>query len=386
MLMRTKVLDAPSIATPRLERAVGNGQPPEVIELDRFPFTVGRNETCDYQIASTRVSREHAELLRQGDTFRVRDLQSTNGTFLNGQRITGEAPLRDGDLLVIADVEFCFCNRLQSAGRITVTQVMDAPPEDDSDTAIARDFVAAVRSLQESLLHRAARNRFQPIVDLTDGQTVGFEALPRQPQGIAPLSTSDSLLAVECRLTERFQHVHRLMAVEQAAKIPGDVSLLLSLRPAEVGADALPHSLARLQSMLQGRAIIAGIPDSAVADIPYFRHFLDRLRELGLKIAYDGFAAGHAQIKAHRELAPDYVKLAPLLARGVDRSSERQRQLSALVQAAGEIGSELIITGIHSENEAQTCRELGCRLAQGDHYGRPQTIDWPAPDNASVSI
>ena len=384
--MRTKVLDAPSIAKPRLERAVGNGQPPELIELDRFPFTVGRSETCDYQIASTRVSREHAELTRQGEAFRVRDLQSTNGTFLNGQRINGEAPLRDGDLLVIADVEFCFCNRMQSAGRITVTKVMDAPPEDDSDTAVARDFVAAVRGLQESLLHRAARNRFQPIVNLTDGQTVGFEAVPRQPHSASPLPNSESLLAVECRLTERFQHVHRLIAAEQAAKMPAPVSLLLSLRPAEVGADALPYSLARLKSMLPGRSVIAGIPDSAVADIPYFRHFVERLRELGLKVAYDGFAAGHAQIKAHKSLAPDFLKLAPLLVRGIDRSSERQRQLRALVEAAGEIGSQLIVTGIHGENEAQTCRELGCCLAQGDHYGRPQTIDWPAPESGSLSI
>jgi EAL domain-containing protein (putative c-di-GMP-specific phosphodiesterase class I) len=376
--MRTNVLDATKLAAPRLERAVGNGQPPELIELERFPFTVGRNETCDYQIASTRVSREHAEIARQGDTFRVRDLQSTNGTFLNGQRINGESPLRDGDLLVIADVEFCFCNRLQSAGRITVTQVMDSSPEDDADTSIARDFVAAVRNLQESLLHRAARNRFQPIVNLADGQTVGFEAIPRPRQSAAPQLGSDAILAVECRLTERIQHVHRLIAAEQAAKLPGSVSLMLSLRPAEVGADALPGSLARLQSLLPGKRIIAGIPDSAVADIPYFRSFIQRLRDLGVQVAYDGFAAGHAQLKAHKDLAPDFVKLAPMLVRGIDRSSDRQRQLRSLVEAAGEIGAQLIAAGIHSENEAQTCRELGCRLAQGDHYGRPQTIDWPA--------
>ncbi len=382
--MRTKVLDAPSLAAPRLERAVGNGQPPELIELDRFPFTMGRNDTCDYQIASTRVSREHAEISRQGESFRVRDLQSTNGTFLNGQRINGEAPLRDGDLLVIADVEFCFCNRLQSAGRITVTQVMDSPPEDDADTSLARDFVATVRSLQEALLHRAARNRFQPIVDLNDGQTVGFEALPR-PRQVA-LTGGDLVMAVECRVTERMQHVHRLMAAEQAARLSGEISLLLTLRPAEVGADELPHWLARLQSLVPGKRIVAGIPDSAVADIPYFRTFVDRLRDLGVQVAYDGFAAGHAQVKGHKDLAPDYLKLAPMIARGIDRSSERQRQLRSLVEAAEEIGSQLIATGIHSENEAQTCRELGCRLAQGDHYGRPQTIDWPVLDGTGVSL
>lgn len=377
--MRTKMLSAPQAVAPWLERTDATGQA-ELIALEQFPFTVGRNESCDYQIMSSRVSREHAEILFDGTQFRVRDLKSTNGTVLNGQKID-EAILHDGDLLVIADVEFGFHSKADEATRKTVTQPMDAcdtTSEGVDDAAIS--LVKAVRAQQEMLLHRAARNRFQAIVDLRDGQTVGYEAI-RRPQlaGLEPTVAERLLQGTDCRLTERAQQLHRLLAAEQAATMSGVQWLMLNLQPAEVGADALPISLASLTTVSGGKRVVAEIPDSAVVDIPYFRHFIDRLRQLGLGIAYVGFAGGQHQIKSQKDFAPDFIKLSPSLARGVDRSSERQRQIKALVEAAGEIGSQLIAVGVHSDNEAQTCRSLGCRYAQGDHYGRPMTIEWPIP-------
>jgi EAL domain-containing protein (putative c-di-GMP-specific phosphodiesterase class I) len=78
------------------------------------------------------------------------------------------------------------------------------------------------------------------------------------------------------------------------------------------------------------------------------------------------------------------LKLAPALARGVDKSSPRQKQIREIVEAASQTKTQVIATGVHTENEAQTCRELGCRLAQGEHYGRPQTMAWPLEAAAAL--
>lgn len=94
-------------------------------------------------------------------------------------------------------------------------------------------------------------------------------------------------------------------------------------------------------------------------------------------MAYDGFAGSAHQLQAREKLAPTYLKLAPVLVRGVDKSTQRQQQIQALASVASTLGSQLIAVGVHTENEGRTCRELGCKLAQGDHFGRPQTIDWP---------
>ncbi len=371
--MRTKAL--PGAAThPWLQRETP-GKDPEQIEMTEFPFIIGRNESCDFQILSSRVSREHAEFVRDGAGFRLRDLKSTNGTFVNGQRID-EARLNDGDLVVIADVEFTFHRGIEAA-RATVTHVMTGTQPASGEEDAFRDLIHAVRAHHETLLHRATRNRFQPIVDLKDGKYVGYEAISRPARPVESDSAQRLLAATDCRLTERLSHLHRMVAAEHVAKVSDVTMLFVNLQPAEVGADSIPDSLRRLQQLAGGKQIVAEIPDSAVVDIPYFRDFRNRLRDLGVGVAYDGFAGSPHQIKAQREFAPDYLKLAPVLARGVDRSTQRQQQIQALVDAASQIGVRLIADGVHTENEAQTCASLGCKYGQGDHFGRAQTIDWP---------
>ncbi|HMC11639.1 MAG TPA: EAL domain-containing protein [Pirellulaceae bacterium] len=374
--MRTNLLPSAATALFWLERDIP-GKEPERIELEQLPFTLGRNESCDYQILSSRVSREHAEIVRDEGVLKVRDLKSTNGTFVNGQRID-EHRLTDGDLVVIADVHFSLRTNRSDGVRKTVTQVMDRGDSDrDSEEDAVGDLIHAVRRMHETLLHRATRNRFQPVYDLMENRCVGYEAISR-PQLPGDASTAQQILEnTDCRLTERTNQLHRLIAAEHIARLSSATLLFVNLQPAEVGADLLPQSLSRLAAAAGGKRIVAEIPDSAVVDIPYFRDFRLKLRDLGIGVAYDGFAGSPHQIKAQAEFAPDYLKLSPALGRGVDKSTQRQEQIKALVDATSQSNVQVIAVGVHSENEARTCREIGCRLAQGDHFGHAQTIDWP---------
>jgi hypothetical protein len=69
---------------------------------------IGRDATCDLVLPSDQVSRQHAAVRRFGDGFLVEDLNSLNGTSLNGRTFTGAVMLRDGDRLTFADVEVEF--------------------------------------------------------------------------------------------------------------------------------------------------------------------------------------------------------------------------------------------------------------------------------------
>lgn len=376
--MRTNLIAGTMAAVAWLERDKP-GEEPERIELAKFPFTLGRNEACDYPVHSSRVSREHAELIRRGTTFAVRDLKSTNGTLVNGERVD-EQRLVDGDLLVVADVHFTFRTSRQEQARKTVTQVMDADQEQDPDANAGSDLIHAVRRLQETLLYRAARNRFQPIFDLHKNCCAGYEAIPRRERFGEATTARQMLEATDCRLTERLAQLRRMIAAEHMAKIADVKLLFVRLKPAEVGADSLPPSLVQLATLSGGKGIVAQIPDSAVVDIPYFRDFRAKLRELGISVAFDGFTGSAHQIKGLAEFAPDYLKLSPAVARGVDKSSQRQEQIRALAGAANELQIQLIAVDVHTESESRTCHDIGCRLAQGDHFGRAQTIDWPVED------
>ncbi|MGL4514539.1 MAG: SpoIIE family protein phosphatase [Lacipirellulaceae bacterium] len=79
----------------------------------RFPLTapqsvIGRSSDCEVALDVAAVSRRHAVVHRDGDAFSVEDLGSRNGTFVNGERITGKARLAPGDRIVVCDQEFSF--------------------------------------------------------------------------------------------------------------------------------------------------------------------------------------------------------------------------------------------------------------------------------------
>jgi hypothetical protein len=72
------------------------------VNVDRT--TVGRVEENTFQIADASVSSRHAEILLQGSDLLIRDLNSTNGTFINGEKIS-EAVLKPGQTLRFGQVE-----------------------------------------------------------------------------------------------------------------------------------------------------------------------------------------------------------------------------------------------------------------------------------------
>src|SRR5512147_1447660 len=66
-------------------------------ELTRSEIIIGRDPGVDLVIPSAAVSRRHARLMREGEGYLIEDLGSSNGTFLNGQRLKERCPLRSGD-------------------------------------------------------------------------------------------------------------------------------------------------------------------------------------------------------------------------------------------------------------------------------------------------
>lgn len=75
------------------------------VKLRRPRTVVGRKKGCKVRIRAGGVSRIHCVLLRQDNQIVVKDLTSTNGTFVNGQRVT-MAELQAGDVLRVGPLQF----------------------------------------------------------------------------------------------------------------------------------------------------------------------------------------------------------------------------------------------------------------------------------------
>jgi pSer/pThr/pTyr-binding forkhead associated (FHA) protein len=91
---------SPDMAMPTLTIVSGvPPRPPLRLETTGRRYVAGRGETCDLQLLSDEISREHAEIIRLWDGVMVGDVGSKNGVWVNDAAVTERQRLRDGDLV-----------------------------------------------------------------------------------------------------------------------------------------------------------------------------------------------------------------------------------------------------------------------------------------------
>jgi sigma-B regulation protein RsbU (phosphoserine phosphatase) len=91
------------MTTPKLTVADLQGR--RSVVVDKALFTIGRRATSDLQVAGRDVSRDHAKITQAGDAYCLADCGSRFGTFVNGEPLTAERPLRHGDKIRLGQTE-----------------------------------------------------------------------------------------------------------------------------------------------------------------------------------------------------------------------------------------------------------------------------------------
>jgi EAL domain-containing protein (putative c-di-GMP-specific phosphodiesterase class I) len=384
VVMRTETIDCRTGTGCWVEYTPAGATQSVRTDLTEFPFTIGRGESADLRIESSRVSREHAAIECVDRRYLVRDLNSTNGTFINGQPVR-ESPLEDGDMIRVADIELTFGIRASGRSRGAATMVMQGSgAELAEEGGRGADLVAAVRRMQQRVVHCAVDNRYRPVVHLQSGKVFGYEALlPGRDSSFESSPAEKHFMASDCRLATRVHQLARVVAVEEAAGLLGESRLLVQLDANELGSVDLEDSLGKLRALCgPSMRLVVEIPDSAACKTPQFIDFFHRIRQWGIAIAFEGFAAGKAHVIDRKELPPDFIILAPSVVRGLDRSDDRQQQLQDVTRTCLGLGCEVVADGVRSEKEAQLCRQLGCRYGLGELFGKPISID-SLPDSTS---
>ncbi len=130
------------------------------------PFSIGRKAGCSLQLQSRTVSSHHADLTIRDGALLLADRQSTNGTFVNGQRIKDLVTLKPDDVVQFADCAF----RLRCDDHATSANTI---AEDVCDQALA--LVQFDRMMEKRLVTPF----FQPIVAMDGSKTIGYEVLAR---------------------------------------------------------------------------------------------------------------------------------------------------------------------------------------------------------------
>ncbi len=361
-LATARVATAPAY----LENFPGGGKPPQQIALAPIPFRIGRSNTANWVIYSKKVSKVHAEIWQENGSFRIRDLASRNGTFINGKRVD-ETSLVHGDILHIAHEEFRF-----SWGGNGAADSM--PMTDPVTSQLPASVIRAGELLQELLSQELVFAVFQPIVTLPDGELVGFEALGRGRHSTLSPNPGDLFRLAEKYGREReLSWAFRKAAIRDLIHLPDRRLIFLNLHPAEIWDDHLVHHLGELRSFFRPhQRMILEINESSVANLEGMQRLRQQLVELDIGLAFDDFGVGQTRLLELAEIPPDFIKLDMTLIRDLGEAKVRQEIVQSLCQMIKNRGVQLIAEGIETQDEAEVCTRLGCNLGQGFLFERPQ--------------
>lgn len=229
---------------------------------------------------------------------------------------------------------------------------------------------------------------FQPIVDLRDGQVMGYEAFMRGTIGERQISGGEIVAAAVAHdALYSFDARARTTAIEQGLPaLPGGETLFVNLDPSAIydPNTCLRGTWALIDRLKTGpRQICFDLVDSEhFPDIGFLRALVAEQRARGALISLDDLGGGNQSLAHLEALRPDVVKIDRELTHGVHVSGARKRLVGALVDYAHELGCRVVAEGIETPQELAAMRALNVDYGQGYLLGRPTRV--PAPVDEAV--
>ena len=356
-----------------LEHLPERGGPTERLKISRNPFRIGRSPSADLTICSHKVSKEHAIITQTPSGYLLTDLNSTNGTFVNGKRIT-ECSLADGDILHVAHWELGF-GIDESEGTESCSRTF-ASITHKTHLASRESMIRLGKFLQQLLSNESVSILFQAIVELRTGACIGYEALGRGRHHHlhqSPVKLFE--LAEKCKMEHDLCQLFRNHALRIGRELPPRMRLFLNIHPAEFARPDFVDSLEEIARRNSShRQLVVEISEQSITNVAQLQLIRQRMADLGIEFAYDDFGSGQARILEVAECPPHFLKLDRSLVQGMETSEASRELVRALISALSATDISIIAEGIETPETAELCLQSGCRYGQGFLFGQPVSL------------
>lgn len=240
----------------------------------------------------------------------------------------------------------------------------------------------------EAVQARRLRLAYQPVVVAGDLMRIGFhEGLIRvlDPSGRV-IPARDFVSVVEERDTGReIDCVALAIGLESLARDP-ELRLSVNLSARSMG---YPRWMRVLKRGLSGREhlgqrLILEVAEASAMQMPeVVAAFMAEMRRHGIAFALDGFGGGMCALRYFRELTFDIVKIDAQFTRGIERNSDNQVLMAALMAVGRQFDMVTIAQGVETQAESDWLRALGVDCQQGFLFGAPSLSP---PGLASIGV
>ncbi len=335
------------------------------IEIE-IPFVVGRREKSNLFLRCISVSGKHAEIVQKNDDLWINDLQSTNGTFVNGVRISEATQLNADDLVQFGSIVF----------RVARQTILD-----NQEGATPRN--AELSELSEirfnSLLRDGVVPFFQPVFNISENvpQLSGYEILSRGR--LDGLCTPEEMFtaAQEMEKTAELSESLRERGLEVAdANFSSGKMIFVNTHPSEISSDRLGESLAKIRIAHPDRKFTLELP-AAILGMPESMSVIEAATKgMNIDLSIYGFQPKSIRLADLQRLAPKVVKFSSCLVRDIQKDDQRQRELvKSMIKMLVELDIQPMAEMVETSEEHEAVKLLGFELAQGFYYGRPSSVD-----------
>ncbi|MES3151106.1 bifunctional diguanylate cyclase/phosphodiesterase [Sphingomonas faeni] len=233
-----------------------------------------------------------------------------------------------------------------------------------------------IDDLYDAVQHGGFALAFQPVIQLSNGATTGYEALIRWNHRVRGWVAPDVFIPIaeECGLIEEIGRWVIMDACRQLAGWSPHLQVAINISAAQLKSEALLQHLTQA-IMVHGIAperIEVEITETAlIDDAARTAAMVRRIRKIGIKVALDDFGTGQSSLAHLRDFQFDRIK--------IDRSfvvrAGTDRQSMAVLRGTVSIGKELgVLThaeGVETREQLDLLRDIGCDAAQGYLVGRP---------------
>ncbi len=251
--------------------------------------------------------------------------------------------------------------------------------EQDLVSSLLHDAVDWVPRIREALSSGSFRMLYQPVIELSGGRIVGYEALIRMIDDAGALIAPDQFIPV----AERMGLIHDIdlwavgHAIDKLHSLgpDSDISINVNLsiyafrNPALL---ALVHEKLKETAVDPGRITFEITETAAVENYEQTRAMINRLREFGCRFALDDFGTGFSSFNYLKQFPVDYLKIDGSFINNLLNDPIDQRLVRSMIEVGRALDKQIVAEFVENAETLALLQQYGVHFAQGNFIGKPQ--------------